>query len=108
MAMDPFDWVAVVGFGGVIVLTAVADPEPVLLSALLGGFVLSLAVWRFYEGLVWEALGWLVWVGSAVAVGLGVEGDGRLQLLFTTSIFLGLLLLLGGRLGFLPNVWTAD
>ncbi len=108
MAMDAFDWVAVLGFGGVIVLTTMVDPEPILLSALLGGFVLSLAVWRFYQGLVWEALGWLVWVGAAVIVGLGIEGETLLQVLFTSSIFLGLLLLLGGRLGLLPNVWAAD
>lgn len=106
--MDPFDWVAVCGFGAVVVLTAVADLEALFLSALLAGFVLSLAVWRVYAGLVWEALGWLVWVGAAVALGLGVEGEPSLQLLFVGSIVVGLVLLLGGRLELLPDVWTAD
>lgn len=108
MAMDPFDWVAVLGFAAVIALTVVADPDPLLLSALLGGFVLALALWRFYQGFVWESVGWLIWVGAAVMFGFGLEEGTFRGALFSTSVFLGLAFLLGGRLRLLPDVRSTD
>ncbi|MFC4246832.1 hypothetical protein ACFOZ7_07435 [Natribaculum luteum] len=105
--MNRFDWVAVVGFGAIVATATVADLEAVVLSALLGGFVLSLALWRFSAGHVWEALGWLAWVASAVALGFGSDRPLVLAV-FLASILFGLGLQLGGRLELLPDVWTAE
>ncbi len=106
--MDRFDWVAVVGFGAIVATATVADLEAVVLSAILGGFVLSLALWRLSAGHVWEALGWFAWVASAVALGFGSDGRPLVLGVFLASILLGLGLQLGGRLELLPDVWAAE
>ena len=106
--MDAFDAVAIVGFGAIIVLSSAADVEPVLLGAVMGGFVLSLSLWQLFDGHVWEALGWLAWVGAAVFVVLGPGGNPLLLVVFIGLLFLGIGLQFGGRFDLLPDVWTVQ
>ncbi len=108
MGLDRLDWVAITGF---CVLTAAAQLvalEAVVLAAGLGGFVLSLSLWRLYDGRVWEAIGWLAWLVAAVVLALGPAGSPLLILAFLGAILGGLSLLFGARTGRLPDVWTVS
>ena len=101
--MDRLDAVAVVGFVGFAATAWSVALEPAVFAALLGGFVLSCAVWRIYDGRVWEALGWLAWVGGAVVLAVGLEGRPTLLALFLGSLVLGLCLQCCGRFELLPE-----
>ncbi|SFS69422.1 hypothetical protein [Halostagnicola kamekurae] len=103
--MDHFDWIAV---GGFALLTASSLAiDAIIVAAAFGGFLLSLASRRLYDGRPWEALGWLFLVGSALT--LVVEPGG---VAFVAGFFgpmaVGVGLLFAGRLEWLPNVWTVD
>ncbi|MGQ3411695.1 hypothetical protein ACT4ML_05475 [Natrinema sp. LN54] len=52
-----------------------------------------MSIWRLYGGRVWEALGWLAWVGAAGTLVFGL---------------VGVFLLIGGRAGYLRDVWRVD
>ena len=105
MALDRIDGVAIVGI--VALAASTAALETVVVAAALGGFMLSLSVWRLYGGRPWEALGWLAWVLAAVAAVVGSGGP-----VFLTAFVglgrLGVLLLLGGRFDILVDVWSVD
>ncbi|WP_436347478.1 hypothetical protein [Natronorubrum sp. FCH18a] len=105
MTLDRQDGIAVVGFAAIVGLSLVAEPAP--LSAALGGFLLSIAVWRLYDGKPWEALAWLAWVGAAVAP---VLATGRIAfaVLFLGPLLVGVGLLFASRLELLPAIWNAD
>ncbi|WP_121742183.1 hypothetical protein [Natronorubrum halophilum] len=105
MALDRQDGVAVVGFAAIVGLSLVA--EPTLLSAALGGFLLSIAVWRLYDGKPWEALAWLAWVGAAVAPVLA-PGEIAFAALFFGPLLVGVGLLFASRFELLPTIWDAD
>lgn len=106
MAMDALDYAAVIGI--LVLVVATQYLEGVLVAAVLGGFVLSLSMWRLYAGRVWEALGWLAWVGTAVVIALGPDGHPVLFVAFFGSMLLGVGLLFGSRLGLLPEIWTRE
>ncbi|MCU4741374.1 hypothetical protein OB955_11725 [Halobacteria archaeon AArc-m2/3/4] len=106
MAMDTLDYAAVVGFAGLVIATRFL--EGVIVAAALGGFVLSLSLWRLHAGRPWEALGWLVWVGTAVILALGPAGRPVLLVAFIGSMLLGVGLLFGGRMDLLPDIWTLE
>ncbi len=105
MAIDRIDVVAI---GGTVGLVAAATAlEVVFLAAMAGGLFLSVAVWRVAAARVWEALGWLAWVGAAALLAL----DPTSAAVLATFIGFGLVgtaLLLGGRFGLLLDVWAAD
>lgn len=103
--MDRIDVIAIVGIA-VLVLSTTAL-EPLLVTAVFGGFLLSLSVWRLYGGRPWEAVGWLAWVVAAVAVLLDLGG---MATLVAVVVFggLGVMALLGGRFGVLVDVWSVD
>jgi hypothetical protein len=101
--MDRLDVIAVVGALGLIGASAVVDR--LVVAAAFGGFLLSLATWRLYGGHPWEALAWLSWVGGAVVVVLD-PGGAAFVVAFFGFMLAGLGLLLGSRLGLLPDVWT--
>lgn len=103
--MDRVDWVATIGFGGVVASAWLFDLEALLLAAILGGFVLSISTWRLYDGRVWEALGWLAWLVAAVALAFGLESSLSFVVFFG-SILVGLCLQYGDRFGLLPEIWT--
>ncbi|WP_255169794.1 hypothetical protein [Natrononativus amylolyticus] len=103
--MDRFDTIALVGFLSLVGATVLFDLEALFLSAALGGFVLSLALWRFYAGEVWEGLGWLAWVGAAVLMAVGIEGRPLLIVAFLGALLVGVALQFGGRFDLLPDVW---
>ncbi|RQH03392.1 hypothetical protein [Natrarchaeobius oligotrophus] len=105
MAIDRID---VVAFAGLVLLAAASRAlEVLLVAAALGGFLLSLSVWRLYGGRPWEALGWLSWVGAAVTI---VLDPGGLTFLVAFGGFglVGGCLLAGGRLGLFPDVWSVE
>ncbi|WP_276253927.1 hypothetical protein [Halomontanus rarus] len=106
MAMDTLDYATVVGFAALAVATRFL--EGILVAAALGGFVLSLSVWRLHAGRVWEALGWLSLVGTAVVLALGPAGRPALFVVFLGSMLLGVGLLFGGRTDLLPDIWTRE
>ncbi|RQG91484.1 hypothetical protein EA462_05845 [Natrarchaeobius halalkaliphilus] len=103
MALDRIDGIAFVGF--VLVGVAATVLDGALAAAALAGVLLSVASWRLYGGRPWEALGWLSWVGAAVTL---VIDPGGLTFLVAFGGFglVGICLLVGDRLGFLPDVWT--
>ncbi|ELY94353.1 hypothetical protein C482_18632 [Natrialba chahannaoensis JCM 10990] len=107
MALDRIDGVALVGFALLAVASLTLSLEQIAVAAASGGFVLSLSVWRLYGGRPWEALGWLAWVGAALA--LVVEFD-LLTFLVTFGGFglMGAGLLLGSRLDLFPAIWDAE
>ncbi|MFC4544261.1 hypothetical protein ACFO5R_20235 [Halosolutus amylolyticus] len=105
MDFDRHDGVAVVGFATIVALSRAVDPAP--LSAALAGFLLSVAVWRLYDGKPWEALAWLAWVGAAVAPVLP-SGDRAYGVLFLGPLLVGLGLLFGSRFDLLPAIWDVD
>ncbi|MXV60851.1 hypothetical protein GS429_01940 [Natronorubrum sp. JWXQ-INN-674] len=102
MALDRFDMVAVVGFGVLVAASTVL--EGVLVAAALGGFALSLSMWRLYDGRPWETLAWLTWVGAAVALVI-FPGGGTFLVAFFGCLLLGLGLLFASRLELLPDIW---
>lgn len=108
--MDRVDLVAVFGFASVVAaaVTGRYDLEPALLATLLAGFALSCAVWRIYDGRVWEALGWLAWVGGAVSLTVGLEGRPVVMTVFLGSLVLGLVLQCCGRFGLVPEPGLVD
>lgn len=108
MALDRIDWVAVVGILGLAGVSQLLMVEPLLVAAGLGGFGLSVSLWRLYAGHVWEALGWLAWVGAAVILALGPAGQPVLLLGFIGAVLIGIGLLFGGRTGWLPEIWIVD
>ncbi|AHF98794.1 hypothetical protein HALLA_07895 [Halostagnicola larsenii XH-48] len=103
--MDHFDWIAVVGF---VLLTASSLAiDGIVVAAAFGGFLLSLASWRLYDGRPWEALGWLFLVGSALT--LVTEPGGAVFVAgFFGSMAAGVGLLFASRLEWLPDVWTLE
>ncbi|MHC3437600.1 hypothetical protein ACYJ1Y_05710 [Natrialbaceae archaeon A-gly3] len=103
--MDRVDWVATIGFGGVVAGAWLFDLEALLLAAIVGGFVLSISLWRLYDGRVWEALGWLAWLVAAVTLAFGLE-DALHVGVFLVAILTGLSLQYGDRFGLLPDIWT--
>ncbi|GAB3671731.1 hypothetical protein [Halopiger thermotolerans] len=107
MAMDRIDAAALVGFALVAASALLFDLERLLVGACLAGFLCSLSVWRLYAGRVWEALGWLAWVGAAGTLAFGFGGA------VSVTAFLGFglagaFLLIGGRSGYLRDVWRVD
>ncbi|WP_306056656.1 hypothetical protein [Natronococcus wangiae] len=102
--MDRLDVVALVGLLGLVAASTVADG--VVVAAALGGFLLSLATWRLYDGRPWEALAWLAWVGTAVALVID-PGGALFPVAFFGFMLCGIGLLFGSRLGLLPDVWVA-
>lgn len=103
MAIDRIDGVALVG---ILALAGSATVlETLLVAAALGGFLLSLAAWRLYDGRPWEALGWFAWVGSAVTIVVNPGGVTFLVAFVVTGL-VGAMLLLGGRFGLLVDVWS--
>ncbi|GEM_PF-1494427 len=106
MAPDRIDVVAVCGLLGFAIGSQLVTLEAFVLAAGLGGFTLSLAVWRLYDGRVWEAFGWLAWVGAAVVIAFGPAGQPGLILAFLSAVIIGIGFLVGGRSGRLPDVWT--
>ncbi len=105
MAMDRFDGVA---FAGCMLLVAASTVvEGIVVAAAFGGFLLSLSMWRLYDGRPWEALGWLAWVGTAIALVVNPGGVAFL-IWFFGSMLVGLGLLFGSRLELLPAIWHAD
>lgn len=105
MGLDRTDGVALVGI--VLLAGSATVLETIVVAAALGGFLLSLSVWRLYGGHPWEALGWFVWVGTAVTVVVDPGGVAFLVAFVVTGV-LGTVLLLGGRSGLLVDVWTVD
>lgn len=105
MALDRIDGVAVVGFA--LLAVAATALEPIVLAAALAGFLLSLSVWRLYGGRPWEALGWLVWVGAAATLVLDLGGTVFLTAFLGFGL-VGVVLLLGGRFGYLRDVWSVE
>ncbi len=103
--MDQFDYTVVAGFGLLLVVSVVA--ETALAGAAFGGFLLSLSVWRLYDGRPWEAIAWLIWVGAAVALVLTPAGVAFLVLFFG-SLLCGTAVLFASRFNLLPNIWTVD
>ena len=104
MAIDRFDGVALAGVLGLTAATAVFNGT--LVAAVLGGFLLSLSVWRLYDGRPWEALGWAAWVGTAVT--LVVDGGTAVAVAIVGFTVAGFGFLFGSRFGLLPDVWTVD
>ena len=103
--MDRVDWVATMGFGGVVAGAWLFDLEALLLAAMLGGFLLSVSLWRIYDGRVWEALGWLAWLVAALVLAFGLE-DAITVGVFLVAMLIGLGLQYGDRFDRLPDVWT--
>ena len=105
MALDRLDGVAVGGLAVLIAASLVLDA--VVVAAMVGGFVLSIALWRLYDGRPWEALGWLSLVGAAVTLVFGLE---HLPVLvaFLGFVLIGTFLLLGSRFDLLLDVWTVE
>lgn len=104
MGFDRFDLTALSGFLGLIGLSFVVETPA--LGAGFGGFLLSLAVWRLYDGKPWEALAWLAWVGAAVA--LAIQAGSISTVLFISSLLVGLGLLFASRRDLLPEIWFAE
>lgn len=103
--MDYFDWIAVVGF--VLLTVSSLAVDGIVVAAAFGGFLLSLASRRLYDGRPWEALGWLFFVGSALT--LVVEPGGAVFVAgFFGPMAAGVSLLFASRLEWLPDVWTVD
>lgn len=105
MALDRFDAVTIAGFGALIAASSIL--EPTAMAAALGGFALSLSMWRLYDGKPWEALAWLAWVGAAVALVLA-PGGFAFAVLFLGLLLTGMGLLFASRLELLPAIWDAD
>lgn len=103
--MDRFDTVAVVGFASLVIASTIVDGR--LAAAAFGGFLLSLAVWRLYDGRPWEALGWVSWTVAAVAIPFEPAGAAFL-VAFLGPVVVGLAFVLGDRLELLPDVWTVE
>ncbi|MDQ2049913.1 hypothetical protein RBH26_05395 [Natronolimnohabitans sp. A-GB9] len=105
--MDRIDAVTVVGSLGIVALSVAFALETVVVAAAFGGFLLSLSLWRLYDGQPWEALGWLAWLVAAVGVVVAPSGP-ALVVTVVGSGLLGAILLLGGRYGVLLDVWSVD
>ncbi|EMA41771.1 hypothetical protein [Halobiforma nitratireducens] len=105
--MDRFDVIAVVGCLGLVATAVALSLESVVVAASLGGFLLSLSLWRLYDGRPWEALGWFVWVWTAVTVVLELP-TATFVVAFVGTGVIGAMLLLGGRYGVLLDVWTVE
>lgn len=108
MGLDRVDWVAVLGL---IFLTPVLvwmDVEPPVVAAGLSGFLLAIALYRLYEGRIWEGFGWLAWVGAAVVLALGVRGHPLLTITLIIALLVGVGLQFGSRYDRLPDVWRVD
>lgn len=105
MNLDRQDGIAIVGFATIVGLSFVADPA--VLSAALGGFLLSIAVRRLYGGKPWEALAWLAWVGAAVAPVLA-PGRVAFTVLFLGPLLVGVGLFVASRFELLPSIWGTD
>ena len=102
------DWIDAVAVVGIVVLAASATAlETIVVAAALGGFMLSLSVWRLYGGRPWEALGWFAWVGAAAMVVLGPVNPPVL-VAFVIAAVVGAMALLGGRFGILVDVWSVE
>ncbi len=105
MALDRIDLVAI---GGTVALAvATRSLEVVLVAAMAGGLFLSVALWRFAGARVWEALGWLAWVGAAAMLALDPTSAAVLTT-FLGFCLVGTALLLGGRFDLLVDVWTQE
>lgn len=105
--MDRLDIVAAVGCLALIVASLGLGLETAAIAAAFAGFLLSLSVWRLYGGRPWEALGWFVWVWTAMTVVLGLPTLTFFVAFVGTGV-LGAMLLLGGRYGVLLDVWTVE
>ncbi|WP_049922836.1 hypothetical protein [Halopiger djelfimassiliensis] len=105
MAMDRVDGVALVAICGLLVISLVL--ENALGAAMLGGFLLSLSVWRLYDGRPWEALGWIAWVGATVVLIVGTGGPAT-AVAFAGFTVAGIGMLFGSRFGLFPDAWTVD
>ncbi|SDQ54508.1 hypothetical protein [Natronobacterium texcoconense] len=105
--MDRLDVVAAVGCLVLVVATWLLTLEAVVVAAAFAGFLLSLSVWRLYDGRPWEALGWFVWVWTAVTIVLELSTPTFVVAFVGTGV-LGAMLLLGGRSGVLLDVWTVE
>lgn len=105
MAIDRVDAVAVAGICALSVASVAL--EGLAVAALLGGFLLSIALRRLYDGRPWEALGWLALVGAAVSLALEPGGPAAL-ITFLGFMAAGIGLLFGGRFDLLADVWTVD
>ncbi|MFP9192064.1 hypothetical protein [Natronosalvus vescus] len=103
--MNRFDYTAFIGFVALVALSYVIETP--LLGAAFGGFLLSLSVWRLYDGYPWEAIAWLAWVGAAVALVLA-PGGSTFFVLFFGSLVVGVALLFGSRFDLLPDIWRTD
>lgn len=106
MALDRIDAASVVGFA-LLAAVALVLEQRLVVAAAFAGFLLSLSVWRLYGGRPWEALGWLAWTGAAVTPAVGLTGAA-----FFTAVLgfglVGVVLLIGGRFGYLRDVWSVD
>ncbi|AFZ74181.1 hypothetical protein [Natronobacterium gregoryi] len=105
--MDRLDVVAALGCVVLVGATWQLPLETGVLAAAFAGFLLSLSVWRLYGGRPWEALGWFVWVWTAVTVVLELP-TATFVVAFVGTGVLGTMLLLGGRYGVLLDVWTVE
>ena len=103
MAIDRIDGVALVGFA--LLAASATVLEGILVAAAFGGLLLSLSVWRLYGGRPWEALGWLAWVGAAATVVFDLAGAAFLTAFLGFGL-VGAFLLIGGRSGYLRDVWS--
>ncbi|WP_246999063.1 hypothetical protein [Halosolutus gelatinilyticus] len=105
MNLDRQDGVAIVGFAAIVALSLLA--EPTVLSAALGGFLLSITVRRLYEGRPWEALAWLAWVGAAIGLVFAPDGPAFAATVLA-PLAIGSGLLFASRFELLPPIWDAD
>ena len=103
MAIDWIDGVALVGFA--LLAASALVLEGLVVAAAFAGFLLSLSVWRLYGGRPWEALGWLAWVGAAATLVFDLAGAVFLAAFLGFGL-VGAFLLLGGRSGYLRDVWS--
>ncbi|AEH38509.1 hypothetical protein [Halopiger xanaduensis] len=107
MAMDRIDAAALVGFALVAASALAFDLDQLVVATGVAGFLLSLAVWRLYGGRVWEALGWLAWVGAAGTLAFGFSGAVSMTAFLGFGL-VGAFLLIGGRSGYLRDVWRVE
>ncbi|MDJ1431099.1 hypothetical protein [Halostagnicola sp. A-GB9-2] len=103
--MDHFDWIAFAGF--VLLTVSSLALEGIVVAAAFAGFLLSLASWRLYDGRPWEALAWLILVGSTLTI-IFEPGGVVFVAGFFGPMFVGVGLLFASRLEWLPDIWTVD
>lgn len=108
MGLDRVDWVAMVALGIATPVLVWMELEPPVVAAALSGFLLPIALYRLYEGRIWEGFGWFAWVGAAVVLALGVRGHPLLTMTFIVALLVGVGLQFGSRSDRLPNVWRVD